>query len=556
MTQPTREEILEAFPLAEALAKDGVKLTGAGNARMCICPFHNEKTPSCSVNLEKGLFWCFGCQTGGSVLDYLAKKQGKPVETILKELSEQLRRTGPRFHSNGDASGKVVATYVYRSATGEDLYRVLRYEPKTFKQQKWVGGAWAWGMEGVQRVLYNLPEILGAGERAVVIVEGEKDADALVKLGCIATCNVGGAGKWMDGYTETLKDRAVIVCGDNDEPGRKHVKTLIDALDGKCASLRHIVVPSPSKDISEFLALYGNNEAKKQAFEELVGNAAVMVAGATVPILSMAEMEARYERLLARNDEGTYSFKSWLPSFGYRIRPSHPGDVICFVAWTGVGKTALLQNMAWRAAPLPTLLFEMELADSVTFERFVAGVMGMRQDDVEEAYKRGDKPDWRDSGWLSNIYVCPQSGLTAAGIETIVGRAELKMGVKPVLVMVDYVQLVQGLGKGRYEQITSVMSDLKSMAKNTGTVVVVASQIQRKDKKASVEIGLSDGKDSGQIENSAALHIGAWRDPNDEDTLILRVNKNTRGRPGQVVRCNWDGARMLITEKVANPSEP
>ena len=94
------------------------------------------------------------------------------------------------------------------------------------------------------------------------------------------------------------------------------------------------------------------------------------------------------------------------------------------------------------------------------------------------------------------------------------------------------------------------------MAKNTGTVVVVASQVPRKDKQASAAVGLSDAKDSGQIENSAALHIGAWRDPNDDDTLILRVNKNTRGYSGQTLRCNWDGARMMITEKTESAGEP
>jgi replicative DNA helicase len=234
-----------------------------------------------------------------------------------------------------------------------------------------------------------------------------------------------------------------------------------------------------------------------------------------------------------------------------------PGDIIAFVASTGSGKTALLQNMAWRAAPLPCLLFEMELADSITFERFVAGVTGMRQNEVEDAYKAGNPPDWRDTGYLQNIYVCPCSGLTVPVIETIVGRAELKMGVKPVLVLVDYVQLVRGLGKSRYEQITSVMSDLKSMAKNTGTVVVVASQVPRGVRGGPVEIGLSDGKDSGQIENSAALHIGAWRDPKNEDkAMFLRINKNTRGYAGLKLPCNWDGARMMITERVEGPSQP
>jgi len=555
--QVNRQEILDAFPLVQQLEKDGVKLIGTGNTRKALCMFHNEKSPSFSVNVDKGLFHCFGCSMGGSVLDYISRRDGKPVEAVLNELSEQLSRTGPRHHDSGKTAGKVTATYLYRSATGEKLYQVLRYEPKTFRQQKWDGKDWAWGMEGVQRVLYNLPEILAAGEKPVILTEGEKDADTLTKLGYVATTNVGGAGKWMAGYSESLKGRSVVVCGDNDEPGRKHVAMVIEALDGKCASLRHVVVPPPHKDIGEYLATCANNETKKLAFDDLFAKAAVMVAGGTVPILSMAELEQRYESLLTRNEEGCYSFKSWLPTFGHRIRPSMPGDVITFVAATGAGKTALLQNMAWRAAPLPCLLFEMELADSITFERFIAGTMGLRQNEVEDAYRSGQKPAWRESGWLNNIYVCPSSGLTAKGIETIVGRAELKMGVKPVLVLIDYVQLVTGLGKGRYEQITSVMSDIKSMAKNTGTVVVVASQVQRKDSRSSTAVGLSDGKDSGQIENSAALHIGAWRDPDDVDnTLILRVNKNSRGYSGLTLRCNWDGGRMMITEKTEKMDEP
>lgn len=548
MTGQTREDILAAFPLAETMEKCGVKLTGAGNPKKALCPFHKEKTPSLSVNIDKNLWHCFGCQTGGSVIDFLSRHEGKSPEDVLKELSEKLGRIGGRIDSKGPAAGKVVAEYVYRSATGDPVYKVLRYEPKTFKQQKWTGREWAWGMDGVQRVLYNLPDILAAGDRPVVICEGEKDCELLGKMGFIATTNVGGAGKWMEGYSDALKGRSVVCCGDNDEPGKKHIAAIIEALDGKCTALRHVVVPAPAKDISEYLLQFGNLETKKTAFEELCGKAPVMIAGGTVPILSMAEMEQRYKEQLAQSLNGAYSFKSWLPSLGHRIRPSMPGDVICFVAGTMTGKTALLQNMMWRAAPLPSLLFEMELADAVTFERFIAGTMGMTQSEVEEDYRRGLDPDWRDSGWLSNIYVCPSSGLTVKGIETIVNRAELKMGVRPVLVAVDYAQLVIGQGKGRYEQMTNVMSDIKSMAKNTGTVVAVSSQANTRGRQ-SVEIGLSDGKDSGQIENSSSLHIGAWKDPKDDDTLILRVNKNTRGKAGTVVRCNWDGARMLITEK-------
>jgi len=41
--------------------------------------------------------------------------------------------------------------------------------------------------------------------KSVLIVEGEKDVEAARKLGLVATCNSGGAGKWRDEYSEMLR---------------------------------------------------------------------------------------------------------------------------------------------------------------------------------------------------------------------------------------------------------------------------------------------------------------------------------------------------------------
>jgi hypothetical protein len=43
--------------------------------------------------------------------------------------------------------------------------------------------------------------------------------------------------------------------------------------------------------------------------------------------------------------------------------------------------------------------------------------------------------------------------------------------------------------------------------------------------------------------------IGVWKEDDDSDTIIMRVNKNTKGRPGLKIKCNFDGARCLITEQ-------
>jgi hypothetical protein len=553
MSGPTRDEILAAFPLQEILEGDGVKLVGTGVRRMALCMFHKEKTESFSVNLERDVFYCFGCQKGGSVIDYIALRDGKDPADVLRELSAKLDGQPRREPRTGEL-GLPTAQYVYQDALGAPAYRVLRFDPpggkKTFKQQKVNPGGWANTMDGVERVLYRLPDVLAAGENSIWITEGEKDVETLVSAGFIATTNVGGGGNWKEGYTQWLAGKDVVICGDNDEVGRKHVKSIIDSLDGKAKRLRIVSVPDTLKDVSDFRVGFGSNEAFRTALGELLAKAVVLVAGASVPILSMAEMEDRYKSALVETSTRSYSFDPWLPTFAASLRPNVPGDVICFVAGTGVGKTALLQNMAWQAAPAPVLLFEMELADSVTFERFVASSIGITQDDVAFQYQGGYTPSWRERGNLDKIFVCPQSGLTVSRIEEIVNKAELKMGERPLLVMLDYVQLISGKGKDRYEQMTQVMSDVKSLAKNTGTVVVVASQIPRprKGENVSPEVGLNDGKDSGQLENSSALHIGVWRDTQTPTRLWLRVNKNTRGSAGLKIPCMWDAARMRITE--------
>ena len=111
---------------------------------------------------------------------------------------------------------RLVATYDYTDETGNLLYQVLRYYPKTFKQRRPDGnGGWAWNLNGVARVLYGLPAIKASGTRRVLVAEGEKDCEALKRFGFVATTNSGGAGKWSPEHSEALRGRHV-----GDPPGR------------------------------------------------------------------------------------------------------------------------------------------------------------------------------------------------------------------------------------------------------------------------------------------------------------------------------------------------
>ena len=54
-----------------SIVSDYVALKKKGKNYWGCCPFHNEKTPSFSVTPDKGFFYCFGCQSGGNVFNFL-----------------------------------------------------------------------------------------------------------------------------------------------------------------------------------------------------------------------------------------------------------------------------------------------------------------------------------------------------------------------------------------------------------------------------------------------------------------------------------------------------
>ena len=180
---------------------------------------------------------------------------------------EWLREHGYGNASNGRANSqhKIVATYDYTDEFGTLLFQVVRLAPKTFRQRRPDGkGGWIWNLEGVTRVLYRLPDLIEAIalERRVFVVEGEKDVETLARLGIVATCNPGGAGKWRDAYADQLAGADVVVLPDHDKAGRDHAEAVARSLAGKAARIRLLELPGlPDKgDASDWFAAGGTVE--------------------------------------------------------------------------------------------------------------------------------------------------------------------------------------------------------------------------------------------------------------------------------------------------------
>jgi DNA primase len=78
---------LRARTLLSAVIAPSVKLLKAGREFKACCPFHSEKTPSFTVNDEKGFYHCFGCGAHGDAIRFLTDARGLPFMDAVKELA-------------------------------------------------------------------------------------------------------------------------------------------------------------------------------------------------------------------------------------------------------------------------------------------------------------------------------------------------------------------------------------------------------------------------------------------------------------------------------------
>lgn len=122
-------------------------------------------------------------------------------------------------------------------------------------------------------MIYRLQEVTRAIniETPIFLVEGEKDAGNLVKLGFEATTCAMGAGKWHRSYTETLKGALMLICPDKDPAGWKHALSVADEIYFITECVKILLLPGPGKDVSDWIEAGGT----KEQLEELADDASI-----------------------------------------------------------------------------------------------------------------------------------------------------------------------------------------------------------------------------------------------------------------------------------------
>jgi DNA primase len=109
---------LQAIDLVE-LVGHSVKLRRRGNKYTGLCPFHQEKTPSFSVDATKQFFYCFGCKASGNAIDFVMKRDRLEFVEALQQLARQAGIDLPRFGvSRQNTSERQVLLDAHSAACG------------------------------------------------------------------------------------------------------------------------------------------------------------------------------------------------------------------------------------------------------------------------------------------------------------------------------------------------------------------------------------------------------------------------------------------------------
>ena len=275
----------------------------------------------------------------------------------------------------------------------------------------------------------------------------------------------------------------------------------------------------------------------------------------------------------------------------------HKSDLVILAGRPGMGKTSLATNMAFSAARrflqdqedgiapekssgAPVAFFSLEMSADQLATRILAEQSGI----VSEKLRTGNitQQEFRSlaraAGELSSmpLYIDDTAGLTIAALRARARRLKRQKGIG--MIVVDYLQLLQGSGKGsagdnRVQEISEISRGLKQLAKELDLPVMALSQLsraveQREDKRPQ----LSDLRESGSIEQDADMvwfvfrgdyylaakkpdedhaDFGPWRDEMEKihGRADLIIAKQRHGATG-TVRMRFDAKITKFTDAV------
>ena len=205
----------------------------------------------------------------------------------------------------------------------------------------------------------------------------------------------------------------------------------------------------------------------------------------------------------------------------FRTSGLHNSDLILVAARPAMGKSAFALNIATNAAvraKVPVAIFSLEMSKEQMTSRILCSEAMVDSNKVRTG--KIDDEEWSKlaaaSGELSeaNIYIDDTPGISIMEIRAKCRKMKIEKNIG--LVVIDYLQLVQGSGKrggSREQEIAEISRSLKILAKEINVPVIALSQLSRApEQRPDHRPMLSDLRESGSIEQDADIVMFLYRD--------------------------------------------
>lgn len=259
--------------------------------------------------------------------------------------------------------------------------------------------------------------------------------------------------------------------------------------------------------------------------------------------------------------EELYNSKSYITGIptgftdlDYKTAGLQNSDLILIAARPGMGKTAMALNIAQYAAVhgrVPVAIFNLEMSKDQLVNRMLCSEVMVDSHKMRTGKLEDD--DWQKIakalGPLSDapVYIDDTPGISVMDIRAKCRRLKLEKNLG--LVVIDYLQLMQGRGKieSRQQEVSEISRSLKILAKEINIPVVTMSQLSRgPETRTDHRPMLSDLRESGAIEQDADIVMFLYRDdyynPDTEKKNIAEVivAKHRSGSTG-TIELRWFG---------------
>jgi replicative DNA helicase len=223
-------------------------------------------------------------------------------------------------------------------------------------------------------------------------------------------------------------------------------------------------------------------------------------------------------------------------------------DLIIVAGRPAMGKTSFCLNLAYNIAALhklPVAIFSLEMSKEQLVQRLLSSEAGIESQRLRTG--RISQNEWeplsRAIGELSElpIFIDDTPNITVTEMRSQARRLQAEQKKEMGLILIDYLQLMEGSGDNRVQELSKITRSLKGLARELNVPIIALSQLSRSvEARTNKRPMMSDLRESGSIEQDADIVIMLYRDsyynPDSPDRNIAEViiTKHRNGPTGTV----------------------